>query len=311
MFIVPTQPQTAWQVVRSGFSLWKSTFRFVWPFSLAFATLGVLLQHVHFNELFSKILRITALSEYYIMSISYGFWIAMIMVISLFYGLGNTVIIHCIHQCRGKKRQERLVWTAMLKKTRVVSMIIFLTMIMYIGSGLLLLRPIVQLAQNLVVASYPKVVFEILCIVIPIILLTVYLAFSYYIAIVDNRGVWGSIRASFALVSKHWWFSIIRLVVVTMVTGLLLLGVCLVTVSILAGAFFFWGAGTDLSTVIETNDWMRLWTFTHPFLTFIGESKNIQYFFAWTASLFFNPFGNACMLEIFYDLRLRKAQSNP
>lgn len=40
MFIVPTQPQTAWQVVRSGFALWQSTFRFVGPFSIGFATIN-------------------------------------------------------------------------------------------------------------------------------------------------------------------------------------------------------------------------------------------------------------------------------
>ena len=309
MFIVPTQPQTVWQVVRSGFGLWKSTFSFAWPFSLGFATLGLLFQHIHFHELFSKILIITDCPENYMMGVSYSVWIIMMILISLFYGLGNTLIIHCIHQCRGQKTYKRLAWADIVKKTWVVSMIIFLTMVMYVGSGLLLLRPMIELVQNHVVASSLKVICEILFIVIPIILLTVYLAFSCYIAIVDNRGIWGSIRASFALVSKHWWFSTIRLVVVTIASGLLLMGVCLIAVSILAGWFFFWGAGTDLSTVVETSHWMRLWTFTHPFLTFIGESKNIQYFFAWVSTVFFNPLGNACMLAIFYDLRLRKAQA--
>lgn len=309
MFFIHTQPQTTLQVLKSGFGLWRSTFKFALPFSMIFATLCVLFQYVDFNKIFLKIFRMTALPEHYMMVAHCGFWIVMIMLLSLLYGFGNTSIIDCIHRSRGNTTYDRLAWKTLFKKSWVVSVIMFSTMAIYIFSGLFFMVPIIKLAVNTDFLPHIKLIASTILVVLPLAIITVYLSFSYYIAIVDNRGVLDSIRASFSLVLKYWWFSTIRLFIATIFSGAFLLGVCFLSVVVLAGWFLIFGVETDLSGLSETHYWMKVWKLVHPFGTFMLESQNAQYLVAWVATIFFNPLGNACMLEIFYDLRLRKAQA--
>ncbi|MBP6104332.1 MAG: hypothetical protein KA508_04670 [Gammaproteobacteria bacterium] len=199
---------------------------------------------------------------------------------------------------------------ALVKKTWVFSMvIILLTTAMVMGSALLFLMPYIKLGSYLAIPSYLKVIFSMTFVAIPFVILTVYLVFASSIAIIDDRGIWSSIRAGFALVSKRWWFTAIRLLVVAIITGLCLLGIYLITISILAVWCFFWGTGTEPSVVTETNYWMRLWMLTPPFTTSIREPQHIKDLFTWTFTAFFNPLVNALILAVLYDLCLRKAQA--
>jgi len=309
MFFIHARPQKTLQVLQSGFNLWRATFKSTLPFSMMFATSCMLFQYLSFNEIFLAVFRMTALADHYMIAAHYSFWTVMIMLLSLLYGLGNTAIIDCIHRSRGKKTCDGLAWKSLFKRSWIVSIIMFSTMAVYICSGLFFIVPIIKIVENIDLLSNLKLIFRISLVLIPLAIITVYLSFSYYIAIIDSRGVLDSIRASFALVSKYWWFSTIRLFIATIFSGVFLLGVCFLSVVVLAGWFLMFGVETDLSGLAETHYWIKVWKLVHPFGTFLLESKNAQYLVAWLSTIFFNPLGNSFMLEIFYDLRLRKAQT--
>jgi len=128
------------------------------------------------------------------------------------------------------------------------------------------------------------------------------------LAIIGDGGVFGSISASFKLVSKRWWFTTIRLLVVSIIACAYLLRIYLIAIAMLAGWYFLVGPGTELS-VVETDHWMRLWMFIRPFINFIRESDYVEDSFTWTFTAFFSPLIDALILTVLYDLRLRKAQA--
>ncbi len=188
---------------------------------MVFATLSVLFQHINYIDIgrfAAKFLRLTRLSDYYAMYEPYSAWVfigIIFILMWLFSCLTHTLIIDCIHRSRGQMTYKLVACKALVKKTWVFSMvIILLTTAMVMGSALLFLMPYIKLGSYLAIPSYLKVIFSMTFVAIPFVILTVYLVFASSIAIIDDRGIWSSIRAGFALVSKRWWFTAIRLLVV-------------------------------------------------------------------------------------------------
>ncbi len=238
MFIVPTQPQTAWQVVRSGFGLWKSTFRFVWPFSIGFATLNAWYGYY----------TISAVDNY---SLTPSLFIIGMLSVWI-----HASIIDAIHRGRGKKIYHYLPWHKILKKTCMLFLVVILMLSMILAGTL--------------------------CLIIPGIVLSIYLVFAPYLAIVDDGGVEQSIRNSFAISENFWWFLSNRLSLVAFVFFILMLVVLFVT---LGGWLFF----RDKS------------------VTDVGQqTKAVTVPVFWFLNAFLYPLLHAFMLETLCDLRLRK-----
>ncbi|MBP6104329.1 MAG: hypothetical protein KBD23_01980 [Gammaproteobacteria bacterium] len=239
MFIVPTQPQTAWQVVRSGFALWQSTFRFVGPFSIGFAT-------------------INAGHDYYTLSVvdNHSLTPSVFMMGMLSVWI-HASIIDAIHRGRGQPIYHYLAWPNSLKKSAMFLVVIILTLLMILAGTL--------------------------CLIIPGIILSIYLAFAPYLAIIDDSGIVQSIRNSFAISDKYGWFLSNRLSMIALILFILVLGILLV---VLGACFLF----SDKS-VMNVEEQIKIVTI--PVL--------------WFLNAFLYPLLHALMLETLYDLRLRKA----
>jgi hypothetical protein len=242
MFMVPTQPQTAWQVLRSGFGLWKSTFRFVWPFSIGFATMNAWYSYSTIGATDHHSLTLTL----FLMG-ALSVWIQASM-------------IDAIHRGRGQAIYYHLSWRSSLKKTFVLLLVIILSLSMIVAGTL--------------------------CLIIPGMILSVYLIFSPYLAMIDDCGIEQSIRNSFAISENYWWFLSNRLSLVALILFVLILGVLFLSL----GLWFFF---RDKS-VMDVSQQIK--TVTIPVF--------------WFLNAFLYPLMHAFILETLYDLRLRKAQTN-
>lgn len=242
MFIVPTQPQTAWQVMQSGFSLWKSTFRFVWPFSIGFATMNTWYGYHTINAVDNA-------------SITPGLFVMGMLSVWI-----HASIIDAIHRSRGQQTYHYLAWPSVLKKTAKLLLVGILTISMILAGTL--------------------------CLIIPGVILSVHLVFAPYLAIIEDRSIEQSIRNSFALSEKYWWFLSNRLSLVVLILFILVLGVLFI-------ALGFWFFFRDKSIVHAAQ-----------------QIKTVLIPVFWFLNAFLYPLMHAFMLETLYDLRLRKERSN-
>ena len=242
MFIVPTQPQTAWQVVCSGFGLWKSTFRFVWPFSIGFATINAWYGYYTISVVDTYSLT----PSVFIMGIL-SVWI-------------HASIIDAIDRGRGKQIYHYLPWHRILKKTGVLLLVVILTLSMILAGTL--------------------------CLIIPGIVLSIYLVFAPYLAIIDDSGIEQSIRNSFAISENFWWFLSNRLSLIALILFILVLGLLFIVL----GIWFF---------------------FRDKSISDVGQQiKTVTIPVFWVLNAFLYPLLHAFMLETLCDLRLRKERPN-
>ena len=171
----------------------------------------------------------------------------------------HTSIIDAIHRGRGQQVYDYLPWRSIFKKTCVFLLVVLLTISM--------------------------IVLGTLCLIIPGIILSVHLAFSPYLAIIDDCGIGQSIRNSFAISQKNWWFLSNRLSLVALILCILILGVLLLTL----GVWFFFRD----ESVMHVEQQIK--AVTIPVI--------------WFLNAFIYPLMHALILETLYDLRLRKEHS--
>ncbi len=241
MFIIPTQAQTIWQIIRSGMGLWKSSFKYAWPFSASLATCNLLYQYAYSGNTDNALL-------------CSGLLLPLLMLSALF----GSLIIDTMHRNRGQQSYQPLVVSRVLKKAWVLFMVGICTRLMLF--------------------------FGMLCLLIPGILLWIYCLFAPYIAVIDGQGIFASIRRSFALVSKHWWFLCLRVIALQSLILLCALLVCLIFVGV------FWMVKSSIPSITDH----RLFL------------KGILWAVGWCFFTFALPVVDAFYLEMLYDLRLRK-----
>ena len=140
MFIVPTQPQTTWQVVRSGFSLWKSTFRFVWPFSIGFATMNAWYGYHTINAVDNA-------------SLTPGLLVMGMLSVWI-----HASIIDAIHRGRGQQTYHYLAWRSVLKKTCMLLLVGILSVSIILAGTLCLIIPGIFLSVHLFFSPYLAII---------------------------------------------------------------------------------------------------------------------------------------------------------
>ncbi len=142
MVIVPTQPQTAWQVVRSGFALWQSTFRFVGPFSIGFATINAWYDYDSINVVDHSL----GAPSVFVMGML-SMWI-------------HASIIDAMHRARANQDYHCLRGLNSLKKTAMFFLVVMVTISIILAGTLCLIIPGIILSIYLVFSPYLVIIDE-------------------------------------------------------------------------------------------------------------------------------------------------------
>ncbi len=256
MFRIPTAPQTAWQLIKSSFGLWKSSLKFVWPFSILLALFGDWYPYDFLNpqHLFTWDMLFTPEG---LRELNTLLWHNLSMPGNLlgfvFVLVIHTLIIDTLHHSRGKEHYALPVISSILRKAWVFSMAYIVILLMVALGGVLFL--------------------------IPGLILSVYVPFAPYLGVIEEQGIVSAIENSFKLVHKRWWFVANRLSVIFLVFLLFALFVC-----VISGGFLF-----EFTSILGPVTLKKI-------TTTLGLVSNI----------FLYPLGHAFVLEMIYDLRMRK-----
>lgn len=188
MISIPTRRQRLNGILKTGFRIWKGSFRAVVPFSLLFA-----LATITYETLLSRFgleydLRYNVFF-YYSENNSKYFLITLVFLALVF--ILNSGMIYQMHQATQKTRLKfhdgLLVG---FEKSFMFFMVCFLAFLM--------------------------IIFGTLLFVVPGVIFSVCVIFSPYLVVISKNGILSSIRESFRLVSGHWWFTATVFFVITL-----------------------------------------------------------------------------------------------
>ncbi len=202
MIAIPTRPQKINGILKTGFRIWKGSFKAVIPFSLLFAAVTVGYEYLlcllgiqydlaynvffYYSENNSKVMLATLV------------FLAMVFIL-------NSGLIYQMDEAvrRGKSKFHEGLLVGFEKS--LAFFLVSLVALLMISLGTLLFF-------------------------IPGIIFSVSIIFSPYLVVLSDKGVFGSIRESFRLIGNHWWFTATVFFVLTL--GFLALSIVLGTLTI-------------------------------------------------------------------------------
>lgn len=186
MIRVPKRPQTAMEVVKTSFHVWKESLRVVLPIALTWAV---------FNLIFLIIFSSLGLEWQYDENHKFIFptdhkllfgWLGIAsFVMSIMF---NTAIIYAFHQTmQNKIIKFKETLQLACQKALSASMVIFIIM-----------APVIAMTMFVVGTGWWLGL-------IAAGILEIYLIFAFPLVIVTDKGIWGSLQESCRLVSSNWW----------------------------------------------------------------------------------------------------------
>jgi len=257
--LIPDKPQTISQVVKTGVSLWKTTLKLTLPFGFIF---GILCSG--FNFILSlgtppdEALSTASNLKVEDLGLLIAYSVISLIIILIIYA---ATIIRINHATQGNSLEFGDAIRLGFQKAFRLALVMLLS-ICAVGMGYILL-------------------------IIPGIILSIYLLFSSYIVVLEEKGAIASIRESVRLVSGNWW---------NVAGTFLLMGIIYIIFNFILS---FIAIGLDFFFLMIAK------------VLFSGASKVFKdYVVLITSGLVASilyPFYHTCTIAMYYDLRLKKS----